>query len=203
MSYFPMYIKLDKIPCLIIGGGRIAYHKMKVLNDFNADITVISPIIMDEIKTYNKITFHEKQFEDTDLDGKVLVVAATNDKMLNHRISELCHERKIMVNTVDEIEDCDFIFPSYVKKSNVVAAVSSSGKSPAITQYIKEAMQEIVTEEIGELADFLGELRQRIKNEVAISENRKRIYQELLKMGLEKNTLPKEADVEKIIQLYK
>jgi precorrin-2 dehydrogenase/sirohydrochlorin ferrochelatase len=203
MSYFPMYRKLEQVPCLIIGGGKIAYQKVKVLSDFDADITVISPKIIDEIKTYKKVTFYEKQFEEADLDGKSLVVAATNQEEFNHKISELCHKRKIVVNAVDQIEDCDFIFPSYVKKHDVVAAVSSSGKSPVITQYIKGLMQELITEEIGELADFLGDLRPRIKKEIAIAENRKKIYQELLDMALENNTLPKEVEVERLIQLYR
>lgn len=203
MAFFPMFIEMENNPCLIVGGGKVAYRKVEVLKDFGADITVVSPIISEEIKRMGHIICHEKKFEETDLDGKTIVVAATADKELNHKISELCRIRKIAVNAVDQIEDCDFIFPSYVKEGDVVAAISSGGKSPVITQYLKSYMEKIMTEEMGNMADFLGSLRPRVKKEVVVEAERKRVYQELLKIGIEKHEIPDEKDIEAVIKKYR
>jgi precorrin-2 dehydrogenase/sirohydrochlorin ferrochelatase len=202
MAYFPMFIELKKAPCLIVGGGKVAYRKVVVLKDFEADITVVSPVICDQIKQSEQVICKEKEFDETDLKGKTLVVAATDDKALNHKIAQLCRSSNIVVNAVDQIEDCDFIFGAYVKEGDVVAAISSSGKSPVITQYLKAYIQNFMTEEIGIMADFLGDLRERVKNEVETEEKRKRIYQELLKLGLEKHEQPNKEEIEAVISKY-
>lgn len=202
MAYFPMFIQLEKVSCLIVGGGKIALQKVKVLDEFEADITVVSPKIIKEILVFG-VTCYIKEFENDDLDGKAMVVAATDDNALNHKIARLCRERKILVNTVDQIENCDFIFPSYIKEGAIVIGISSSGKSPVITQHLKSKMQEIVTKQIGQLADFLGGLRQRVKKEVKTEEKRKMVYQDLLYTGLQKKNLPDKKETEEIIQKYK
>ena len=145
MAFFPMFIELKNASCLIVGGGKVAYRKAIVLKDFGADITIVSPIISEDIKRDRKIICLEKYFEDADLEERTLVVAATDDKELNHSIAQLCLKRKIPVNAVDQIEDCSFIFPSYVKEKNVVAAVSSGGNSPVITQYLKSRIKKMMS----------------------------------------------------------
>ncbi len=201
MAYFPLFIQLEKISCLVVGGGKIALQKVKDLHEFEADITVVSPYIIEEIMEFG-LTCYRKEFEEEDLYGKTIVVAATDDKVLNHRIAKLCRESKILVNCVNQIEDCDFIFPSYIKEGGIVVGISSSGKSPVMTQYLKGKMQKVVTKQMGQLADFLGAIRQRIKEEVTLQEKRKKIYQELLQIGLQKKSLPDENETEEIIKKY-
>ena len=181
----------------------MAYRKAMLLKDFGAEIAVVSPVISEKIKRDGQIFFREKCFEDADLDGRALVVAATDDKQLNHRIALLCRERKIAVNAVDELEDCSFIFSSYVKEGSVVAAVSSGGKSPVVAQYLRSRIRDIMTQEIGNMADFLGKLRSRIKEEVAAEAERKEAYLELLKIGLEKHQVPSKEETEGVILKYK
>ena len=131
------------------------------------------------------------------------MVAATDDSKQNHQISEICRKKKIPVNAVDQIEDCSFIFPSYRKEGEVVAAFSSGGQSPVITQYLKEQMRFALTPLIGELAACLGALRERIRQDTNSEKVRKKIYQELLKLGLEHDTIPSEEEIEEIIERYK
>lgn len=202
MSYFPMFIELEQASCLIVGGGQIAYRKVMVLKDFGAAITVVSPKISEEIKQNGQIICQERKFEETDLDKNRFVIVATDDKEFNHRIAELCHKRNLAVNVVDQIEDCDFIFGSYVKEGNVVAAISSGGKSPVITQYLKASIQKIMTKQIGKMADYLGALRPRVKDEIAAETERKKVYQELLKIGLETNEIPDEEETKAVIQKH-
>lgn len=203
MSYFPMFVELKNQDCLVVGGGSVALRKVNVLRDFGAEILVVAPAVMPEIKAVQNVKYREKEFEDSDLAGKVLVVAATDDKALNHRIAELCHMHKIPVNAVDQQEDCSFIFPSYVRQGEVVAAFSSGGQSPLITQYLKGKAKSCVTEHIGELAACLGSIRELVKHDVKGEENRRQVYVELLQLGLERDIIPTEEQIQLVIQKYK
>ena len=138
MAYFPMFVQLKNKKCLVIGGGRIALRKIEVLKDFEADVTVIAPEMIPQIRQIDKIRRIFRTFMEEDFKEAELVVAATNDPKVNSEISKICMQRKIPVNAVDQKEDCSFIFPSYVKEGEVVAAFSSGGQSPMITQYLKE-----------------------------------------------------------------
>jgi len=203
MSYFPIFIDLKDRLFLIVGGGTVAYHKAKVLLDFEAKIKVIAPDIKNEIKEEKMISYEERIFMERDLSDVEFVVIATNDKELNHEIAKLCEERKLMYNTIDQLMDCKFIFPSYIKEKDLVVGISSSGKSPVITRYIKEKIKEILTEDIAKMADVLGEIRPRIKNEIREEKNRKKIYQGLFDLFLKEKKLPDDRDIEKEITYMK
>lgn len=198
MSYFPMFIELKGRHCLIVGGGQTALHKAKVLADFGARLTVVAPKILPEIREMNAVTCREKYFEPEDVMGQELVVVATDDKEANHYISEVCKREHIPVNAVDQIEDCSFIFPAYIKEGEVVAAFSSGGQSPVVTQYLKERMRPILTGLVGQLAARLGDLRKQVQENVP-EHARKYIYRKILHLGLNKGALPSEEEIEEIM----
>ncbi len=79
MAYFPLFINLENKPCLVVGGGKVAIHKAQVLLDFGAEVLIISPVIIKEIKQMKKVTVMEREFMPEDTKGKALVVAATDD----------------------------------------------------------------------------------------------------------------------------
>ena len=110
-------------------------------------------------------------------------------------------QKNIYINVVDQIEDCSFIFPSYIKENDVVGAFSTGGKSPVITQYLKESVKSVLTPFIGELADFLGSIRTSVKENTQTEEERRQIYQELLKYALDSEKIPEENNVSTIIEL--
>ena len=202
MSYFPMFIDLGGRKCLVIGGGKVASRKIRVLKDFGADVFVVAPDIIDEIKEIPHIQWEEKEFQEKDLEAATLAVAATGYSNLNHKISILCQNMNIPVNAVDQIEDCDFIFPSYVKCGEVTGAFTSGGQSPVITQYLKQQTQTYLTEFIGELAESLGDIRPVVKKRTKSEGQRKKIYQEILQKGLEEVRLLKMEEIDKIIEKY-
>lgn len=202
MAYFPMFVQLKNKKCLVIGGGKVALRKVQVLKDFEADVTVIAPEMIEQIRQIDKIrrifrTFMEEDLKDTDL-----VVAAVDDPEINHEISEICRDKKIPVNAVDQKEDCSFIFPSYVKEGEVIAAFSSGGQSPLITQYLKEKIKPDLTEELGRIAQILGSLRKFAKSCIETEQERKAFYKELLQIGLEDIDLLEEQHINQIIQKY-
>ena len=202
MAYFPMFVQLKNKKCLVIGGGRIALRKIEVLKDFEADVTVIAPEMIPQIRQIDKIRRIFRTFMEEDFKEAELVVAATNDPKVNSEISKICMQRKIPVNAVDQKEDCSFIFPSYVKEGEVVAAFSSGGQSPLITQYLKEKIKPDLNKELGQLAQILGSLRKIAKSCIATEQERKAFYKELLQIGLEDIDSLEEQRISEIIQKY-
>ncbi len=199
MSYFPMFVELKDQDCLVVGGGRIALRKVQVLQDFGAAVTVVAKKIVPELEKQAGVCFLKKECEPEDLAGRKLVIAATADREQNRKISEWCKNGNIPVNVVDQPEDCSFIFPAYLKQRDVVAAFSSGGQSPVMTQHLKEQMRPVMTEEIGKLAACLGHIREYVKQCVGTEELRKKVYQELLQAGLEGNGILSEEKIREVI----
>lgn len=174
-----MFVDIKKKKCLIVGGGTVALRKVQVLLDFGADVVVVALEVISKIKEY-PVTVYQRNFEKEDLQGCELVVAATDDAGLNHKIAEAAQKQKIPVNAVDQQEDCSFIFPSYVREQELVGAFSSGGNSPVLTQYLKKYMAQILTAELGEANAYLGSIRPVVKRELDTEAMRKKVYQQVL-----------------------
>lgn len=219
MAYFPMFVDMTERECLIVGGGNVAYRKVMVMLDFGAKVTVVAEDICDELRkltiddTANKgsfgldaankegsqvesdaadrITIIKRRFERKDCDGMEMVIAATDDNALNHEIAEYCKAKGIMVNAVDQKADCSFIFPSYIKEKNLVAAFSSGGNSPVLTQYLKGKEQAILTPFLGELNEYMGQIREKVIAEYDTEAERKRVFKEILCAAIDNGRIPK------------
>lgn len=196
MAYFPMFVDLTGQPCLVVGGGMVAYRKVKVLLDFDARVVVIGEDICDAIceiaKKSNQLEVEKKCFEDADCDNMYMVIAATDNKALNHHIAEICNSKGIMVNAVDQKEDCSFIFSSYIKEKNLIAAFSSGGNSPVLTQYLKGREAEILTPFLGELNEYMGKIRTYVIENYDTEEKRKEIFRKIINTAIENGELPQE-----------
>lgn len=199
MAYFPMFVDMTERECLIVGGGNVAYRKVMVMLDFGVKVTVVAEDICDELRKLtiddtankeNRITFIKRRFERKDCDGMQMVIAATDDNALNHEIAEYCKAKGIMVNAVDQKADCGFIFPSYIKEKNLVAAFSSSGNSPVLTQYLKGKEQEILTPFLGELNEYMGQIREKVIAEYDTEAERKRVFKEILCAAIDNGRIP-------------
>lgn len=202
MAYFPMFVDLSEKPCLIVGGGKVACRKVKVMLDFGAKVRVVAKEISQELRYLERtladsedpklMEIKRKSFEEKDCDGMGLVIAATDDKALNHEIAQYCKMQGIMVNAVDQKEDCSFIFPSYVKEGNLIAAFSSGGNSPLLTQYLKEKEVEILNPFLGDLNEAMGRLRQKVISEYDEESKRKEVLKEILYKAIDRGRLPEE-----------
>lgn len=199
MAYFPMFVDMTERECLIVGGGNVAYRKVMVMLDFGAKVTVVAEDICDELRKLtiddtankeNRITFIKRKFEQKDCDGMEMVIAATDDNALNHEIAEYCKAKGIMVNAVDQKADCSFIFPSYIKEKNLVAAFSSGGNSPVLTQYLKGKEKEILTPFLGELNEYMGQIREKVIAEYHTEAERKRVFKEILCAAIDNGRIP-------------
>lgn len=200
MAYFPMFIDLKGKNCLVVGGGPVAERKVRVMLDFGLKVTVAAPFIQPRIVKEMPVECVFDEFAPEMLDGREIVIAATDDKAMNSHIAKLCKDKGIPVNAVDSAEDSDFIFPSYIKKGDVVAAFSSSGQSPVVTQYLKEKNGDILTEGIGEIAEYLGSIRSYVRSRTEYESQRAVIYREILDFFLREERLPQENETEEIIR---
>ncbi len=206
MAYFPMFVDMTERECLIVGGGNVAYRKVMVMLDFGAKVTVVAEDICDELRKLiagdranngwfssdaaDRITIIKRRFERKDCDGMEIVIAATDDNALNHEIAEYCKAKGIMVNAVDQKADCSFIFPSYIKEKNLVAAFSSGGNSPVLTQYLKGKEKEILTPFLGELNEYMGQIREKVIAEYDTEAERKRVFKEILCAAIDNGRIP-------------
>ena len=203
MAYFPMFVDLTDSNCLIIGGGKVAYQKVKVLLDFGANVHVIAKEISLDLAALSEETNHllleQREFTPLDLQERKLVVAATSDDELNGQISMMCKEGGIPVNVVDDKDKCSFIFPSYIKEQNLVGAFSSSGNSPALTQYLRNKEKEVLTPKLGELNEMLGRWRQPITELFPLAESRKSAFEQLIDYALCYDGIPTDEEVEELL----
>ena len=200
MSFFPMFIELKGAACLVVGGGETAQRKVEILCDFGALVTVVAPDISFPIRDLAGVICHDRKYAESDLQNQFLVVAATDDAALNHYISEECRARGIPVNVVDQPADCDFIFPSLIRRGEVVAAFSSGGQSPAVAQYLKQKNETVLTDELGKLAACLGSLRGLVKERIRSPQRRREAYERILQLGMEAGQVPQESEIRNIIK---
>ena len=173
--HFPMFVELEAKPCLVVGGGEIAVRKAAVLRSFGAEVTVVAPEMNGRDARWVR-----RGFEDRDVEGQTLVVAATDDAALNRHVSELCKARGIPVNVVDDPKNCTFVFPAIFRKGPIVAAVSSGGASPVAAKLVRDRIGRLVPDEFAAAVADQGARREELKRKYPDPQERKRICEEEL-----------------------
>ena len=167
-EYYPVYLNLAGKQCVILGGGTIAQGKIAALRDAGAKIKVISPQATDGIKRAAQrgdVTFEQREYRSGDLDGAFIAVAATNVWHVNRQIYEEAEARGVLLNVVDDPDQCTFIAPSIVRRAPVTLAVSTGGASPALARKMRETLSEAPALKWADLAGALGRARRVIKEQ--------------------------------------
>lgn len=182
MAYFPFMVEIEDKNCLVAGGGKIAFHKAKILQEFGVQIKVVAKEICPELLEF-PCEFERREFEDRDIEGMDFVVAATDDAALNIHISEVCRQKNIPVNAVDMKDACSFIFPAMIQQKDLLVAVSTGGQSPAAAAYVKGKIKEGIPEYYGDMIETLGSYRELVLDEVDTPAKRKQVFNCLLEYG--------------------
>ena len=168
---FPVFLKLDQLTMLIVGGGYVGMEKLGavVQNSPNAQIKLVATVISDEIKElakeYPKIILIEKPYEATDIDGADLVIAAVNDRAVSEQVSSDAKQKGKLVNAADKPELCDFYLGSIVQKGSLKIAISTNGKSPTVAKRIKEVLNETLPAGLDELLNNMQVIRNKISGD--------------------------------------
>ncbi len=182
-KYLPVCLSLDGKKCVVLGGGKVALRKIKVLLDFGASVKVISPNFTKEIKRLSKegkIDIEKREYRDGDLRGAYIAFCAVGKDNVIKQIKDEAKRENVLVNFSDKVEFCDFILPSYIKRKDLVISISSSGKSPALCKAIREVLEDIFKD--GEMVEVLAKRRKSIKMEDRIKEAKKLLKEELYKI---------------------
>jgi len=142
---FPLFLKLDAKPCLVVGAGPLADSKMDSLLISGARVTVVAPEATARIRSLaakNKITWHPRRFRAGDVKGALLAVAATNLPVVNHAVHAACARRGVLCNVVDDPEYCDFYYPAVVRRGPLQIAISTGGASPMLARRLREQLEQ-------------------------------------------------------------
>ncbi|MDD2944568.1 MAG: siroheme synthase CysG [Acinetobacter sp.] len=183
MDIFPISLKLQQQPCLIVGGGRIAYRKAVLLAKAGAVIDVIAPEIetdLLEIVRASQGQYVQASFSpDIPLRPYRLVIAATNDKATNIQVFEACEAEKILVNSVDDLPHCRFMVPAIIDRSPVVVSIATNGKSPVLSRQIRTQLEASIPHGMGKLAEFSGKWRAAVKAKIENPDERRIFWEDL------------------------
>jgi siroheme synthase-like protein len=182
MSLLPIFLNLTGRNCLLIGAGSVALDKITSLLTTGLKLRVIAPEARAEIQQlarHGKLEWIERHVEPSDLDGKFLVIAATNSPQVNATIYQGCVQRNIPCNSVDDIPNCDFFFGSLVSRGNLQIAISTSGESPAVAQRLRREIDAQLPDDIGPWLQNLGELRREVLEAYPRTEARKSLLHQL------------------------
>ena len=168
MKYFPFFLQLEKLPCLVVGGGSVAERKLDLLIKANADITVVSSDFTDyvlELSKNHNIKCIKDNYSGKHLEGNKyrFVISATNDVSLNQQVAKDCAKHNIIVNVVDQPEICDFIFPSILERGDITVAVSTGGASPVLARVLRTKLETMVPASYGKLAEIVSANRIRVR----------------------------------------
>lgn len=204
MEFLPLFANISGQTCLVVGGGSIAARKAALLARAGAVVRMVAPEICDAAKEVVENSGGElrlKTFADADLDGVVLVVAATDEQHINAHVSDAARRMQLMVNVVDQPELCSFIFPSIVDRSPVVIAVSSGGSSPVLARLLRARLETLIPAGYGRLANLVGGFREQAK-QVFPDVNKRRGFWERILVGpiAEMVFAGKETTAEKALQ---
>lgn len=172
MAYFPFFMDISGGNGLIVGGGRVALRKIEKLLPYEPRLTVCANTFLPEIEAIPGLTLVRGPFTPALIEGKLLVIAATDDNELNSKIATLCREKRIPVNVVDDREKCTFLFPALVKRGALSVGISTGGASPSGAAYWKREIDRLIPWDAGELLDYLDGLRETVK--AAVPEGKRR-----------------------------
>lgn len=195
MTLFPFFEDIDGKRFVVIGGGRVARGKVSRLLPFTDNITVIS-----DNTDIDFVPVIRRKFTQSDILSGDYIIAATDSEETNREIFALCQKHRKPVNTVDDPEKCTFMFPSLIKRGELVIGISTTGKSPALSKHLRQQMEAELDGDIEKVLDKMGLLRVRLKALIPEQRKRSEILQRALGCYLE--NADNDLQVENIISEY-
>lgn len=183
MQSLPLSVILTQQPCLIIGGGRIAYRKAKLLQAAGARINVVAPDIeadLLQLVSQSGGDWLQSHYDETiSLTPYRLVIAATSDAAVNAQVFTDGERQGVWVNSVDDIPHCRFMFPAIIDRSPLMISVASNGASPVLSRQLRTQLETLIPQQLGRLAQFAGDWRPQVKARIASPEQRRIFWENL------------------------
>jgi precorrin-2 dehydrogenase/sirohydrochlorin ferrochelatase len=179
----PLYIaclRLSGRSCLVVGGGDVGLEKVEGLLACDGNVTLVAPDAVPELSSYARegsISWERRAFDEADLDGRFLAIAATDDTDVNISVYEGAERRAMLVNVVDVPPLCNFILPAIVRSGPLAIAISTAGASPALAKRMKREIAETFGEPYARLAVILNDARGWAKATLPTYQDRKEFFE--------------------------
>ena len=164
-SLFPLFVKLDGRPVLVVGAGQVGESKIRGLLATGAKIRVIAHEASAAVRQWacdGEIALEERGFVLSDLDNIFLVVVATPSRDLNELVFQEAQVRRVLCNVVDVPEQCDFYYPAVVQRGDLQIAISTSGQSPSLARKLRQQLERQFGSGYARWVAELGETRRKI-----------------------------------------
>ncbi len=187
MPYYPIFLDLDNKKVIVVGGGEVAERKIKNLLIYDCQIYLISPHLtphLNHLVTKKKIHHIPHESLDKFMDDTFMIIAATDDPEANRKIASQAKEHGLLINAVDQPEDCNFIMPSIIKRGDLQIAISTAGKSPALAKKIRKEIEVWFGPEYSSFIELLGLLRKKLLSQGKPPSKNKIIFQKLVDSNL-------------------
>lgn len=160
---YPIFIKLKGWLCLVVGGGQVAARKVETLIAHGASVLLVSPdvdpSIADLAQSSDKLSIAQRPYRCEDINGIMLVVAATSDESVNKMIASDAIEKKILYNVVDQPELCNFFIPSILERGDLTVAVSTGGACPSFAKHIRKHLNDAIGADTETVLEALKKIR--------------------------------------------
>jgi precorrin-2 dehydrogenase/sirohydrochlorin ferrochelatase len=187
MRYFPIHLDIQKQACLVVGGGLVGTRKAISLLKCGARVTVVSPAATEkltEMARDGQVELILRAYRLEDMQGKFLVIGATDDEALNrqlHADARACH---VLCNIADRPEICDFILPAAIERGDLVITISTGGKSPAFAKSLRKELEKTYGPEYALFLELMGAVRQKLLSQAHAPEAHKPLFEALIQAGL-------------------
>ncbi len=168
---FPIFLKLENLDTLVVGGGNVGLEKLEALlkNAPDAPITLVADLIKDEIyalaQKHPKVKLLKRKFMPQDLENKDVVILATDSRPLHESIKELTRGKRLLTNVADTPDLCDFYLGSVVKKGDLKIAISTNGKSPTVAKRMRQYFEELLPDSMQDILDNMKKIRDSIQGD--------------------------------------
>ncbi len=165
MKVYPIFMHIEGKSCLVVGGGAVGERKVQDLLAAGAKVTVVSreatPLLHSQAGQ-GLITLRQEDFQPGHLEGMFLAIAATNDQPVNEAVSAAAQARGLPVNVVDQPALCSFIVPATIRRGDLVLAIGTGGRSPALAKKLRQELERTFGPEYGPYVELLGLIREAV-----------------------------------------
>ena len=187
MQYLPIFTNLSGKAVLLVGGGHVALRKARTLLSAGAVLTVVSHQFEAEFYDWQQqqqARLIQGDFSPEQLPGHWLVLAATDDDAVNAAVHQAATARQIWVNTVDDQDKCEFIFPSIIDRSPILVAISSGGTAPVLARRLREKLETILPQHLGPLAELVGKFRGKVQQKLQGFAERRQFWEKVFNSNI-------------------
>ena len=185
-AYYPICLSVERRPCLVVGGGRVAQQKVRGLLRYGARVTVVAPTLTPMLQRWCRrgaVRHHQRRFRSSDVVGQWLVYGATDDAVVQRAVFRAASRRRVWVNVVDAPALCTFIVPAQIRRGALTVAVTTGGRSPMLAKRVRREIERTIGPEYGQLLRLMAQARPVVRRAVPTAAGRKRVSDRLMRSG--------------------